>query len=380
MLILLDCRPLLADHVNGEKSRFIFACADCLSRRYGVAWFYLVDKSYRGNFPGSVSSNRVLTRKTLPGLAGWMIWYDWQVSAAAKNCHADLIMTTGGISASRANKPQCLWMPERADPAKQSTADGLNKHIGSGFAGLYRRRLPRSLKESGTIFSFSEKDKIFLTQKMTDGFEKIMVLRGAADRRYIPLPVEEQQQIKRAHADGKEYLLTVVSGARPEELIDLLKAFSLFKERQHSNMRLVLAGAGAVKAAARMGLDSYKYRSSVRVFDGVEEELLTRLVAASYAMIVPFRRDDLGIAVLNAWKTGTPVIAIAGTLVAGTRSDAVLSVDPGDPGSLAGQMMRIYKDEKLRGGLIGKGTLQLTAFDLERAAAGVWDGILRAKS
>jgi hypothetical protein len=392
MLILLDCRPLLADHFNSEKSRFIITCADNLSKRYGVAWYYLVDKGYRGNFPGTVSSNRVLTRKSLPGLAGWTIWYDWQISAAAKKCHADLIMTTGGVSASRANKPQCLWMPERADPEEQSKRNGLGKQIGRGLAGLYRRRLTQSLKESGAIFSFSEKDKIFLTRKMTGGpasgpetlgaggFEKIIVLHGAADMGYFPLPAEEQQRIKQDHTDGKEYLLTVVSGARPEELIDLLKAFSLFKKRQHSNMQLVLAGAGAVKAVARVGLDSYKYRSSVHVFDCAGEELLTGLVAASYATILPFRRDDLGIAVLNAWKAGSPVIAIANTHAAAIWSDAILPVDPGDPGSLAGQMMRIYKDERLRDGLIERGRLQSTAFDLERSVAGVWDGILRAKS
>ncbi len=55
-------------------------------------------------------------------------------------------------------------------------------------------------------------------------------------------------------------------------------------------MQLVLAGCDAVQALARVGLDSYKYRSSVHVFDCLGEEPLAKLVAASYATILPFRR------------------------------------------------------------------------------------------
>jgi Glycosyl transferases group 1 len=390
MLILLDCRPLLADHFNGDKSNFIITCADNLSKRHGIEWMYLVDRSYRGNFPSTFSSDRVLTRKTFPGLAGWKIWYDWQISAAAKKCKADLVMTTGGISASLENKPQCLWMPERADSVDQSEQEGSAKHNGRGYAGLYRRRLIQSLKECGTIFSFSESDRIFLTRKMADGpgsepadlgaVEKIVVVHGAADNRYTPLPAEGQHRVKQDHSDGKEYFLTVVSGARPEELIYLLKAFSLFKKRQRSNMQLVLAGSDALKGLARVGLDSYKYRSSVHVFEYLGEEPLARLVAASYATILPFRRDNLGIAVLNAWRAGSPVLATASAFGAVMGDDEVLAVEPNDPDSLAGQMMQIYKDERLRSRLIMKGTVRLTAFDWELAVGGVWGGILRAKS
>jgi glycosyltransferase involved in cell wall biosynthesis len=58
---------------------------------------------------------------------------------------------------------------------------------------------------------------------------------------------------------------------------------------------------------------------------------------------------------LNTWKSGVPVIAVDGGLLAEMAQGAVLGMGPGDPASLAEQMMRIYKDEDLRKELIGKG-------------------------
>jgi glycosyltransferase involved in cell wall biosynthesis len=58
---------------------------------------------------------------------------------------------------------------------------------------------------------------------------------------------------------------------------------------------------------------------------------------------------------LNTWRFGVPVITADGGLLAEMAQGAVLGVAPGDPASMAGQLMRIYKDEDLRTELIGKG-------------------------
>ena len=55
--------------------------------------------------------------------------------------------------------------------------------------------------------------------------------------------------------------------------------------------------------------------------------------------------------------------------------DAALRVIDADPGSLAVQMMSIYKDESLRAALIEKGTARLAAFDGGRQLTEVWKAI-----
>lgn len=393
MRILLDCRPLLMDRSSGEKKHFIISCINILAGRRGVEWLLLVDRSYREGLLPDIGGHDLLTRKEFPGKAGLKLWYDWQIPATVKKYKPDLVMTTGGLSSPRIDRPQCIWMPERADPA-----DWMEK---KSYARIYQKRLLQSLREAETIFSFSEKDKTFLVRQLAgsraevgkgmDGRttdygapDKIVVVQGAADERYEPLSGEEKEKIKLAYADGKEYFLAIVSGARPAELIDLLKAFSRFKKRQQSNMQLVLTGVRPDPGIADIitfpdaKLDSYKYRSAIHVYNRLPEQDWSGLVAASYAFVDLFSRESLGLPVLNAWKAGVPVVTTVTGCLPEIGGEAVLYARPGDQASLASQLMLLYKDESQRTSLIEKGKMRLQLLSWERSAGQVWEGIERA--
>jgi glycosyltransferase involved in cell wall biosynthesis len=81
---------------------------------------------------------------------------------------------------------------------------------------------------------------------------------------------------------------------------------------------------------------------------------------------------------MNAWRAGVPVIAVNGGQLQETAGGAALGFVGGDPGSLAAQLMLIYKDENFRKGLISKGWDRLGDYSSGRATGTVWDGISRA--
>jgi hypothetical protein len=155
--------------------------------------------------------------------------------------------------------------------------------------------------------------------------------------------------------------------------MNLLKAFSLFKKRQLSNMRLVLAGAGAIDK-----LDSYKYREDICLFSGEAKGLME----AAYAVIHSPRRNDPGIAVLNAWRARAPVImleegkegtkgtagakALAGAAAA---PEAVLRVRADDTAGLAEALKSLYRNEGIRNELIEKGASRVADLSIRGSAA-----------
>ncbi|HZE86082.1 MAG TPA: glycosyltransferase, partial [Puia sp.] len=353
MRILLDCRPLINDPRGGDRDHIIISCVNALADQQGVEWLILVDRSWRESMLPGISRHRLLVRSAFPGNAGWRIWYDWQIPGIAKKYKPDLLMTTGGLSTAYTDKPQCVWMPGMADPAKWTGK--------KGYAGIYRKRMARTLREAGAIFSFSEKDKDFLERSQGRGhmeaLDKIVVVNGAPDSRYGQMPAEEREGLKSGYALGKEYFLVIVTDTRPAGLVDLLKAFSGFKKRQRSNMQLVLArtGPGGGIVFPDRKLDTYKYRPDVHIYDDFPEQELHRLVAASYAFVAPFGGEGPGLSILNAWKAGVPVITTVAACLPEMAGDTVLYALPEDPVSLAGQLMLLFKDEGVRSGLIGKG-------------------------
>jgi glycosyltransferase involved in cell wall biosynthesis len=374
MRILLDCRPLINDRSEREKTHIIISCVNALAEKRGVKWLILLDRSWQEGLLPGLSGHELLTRAALPLNTGWRIWYDWQIPRLVRKYRPDLLMTTGGLASRQPGVPQCVWMPGKADPAEWEKK--------KSYAGVYRKRLIPDLGRAGTIFCFSEKDKLFLEgspggQRQAGGIhDKIRVVKGAADPGYESLTVEEKEQLKIAYAGGKEYFLTILGDAGPSGLVGLLKAFSGFKKRQQSNMQLVLVRTGADQGLIFPDgkLDTYKYRPDVHVYDNLPEHEMRRLVAAAYALVAPFPGEGPGLSVLNAWKAGVPVITTAAGCLPEIAGDRVLYAQPEDPVSLASQLMLLYKDEGMRSGLIGKALSAVQQLSWEKTAGGVWAG------
>jgi glycosyltransferase involved in cell wall biosynthesis len=356
MRILLDCRPLQLAGPDAERSRLIFSAVAELSASGGVEWLLIADHRYRrGLFPAV--SGRVIIRRALPGRVGWRNWYGRQVRRVAEKEGVDMVWLTGGIAAGGIAVPVCLWMPERADP---------KRGVRRGYGSLYRSRLKTSLGIVAAVVCYSERDRVWLEGIGSEVKEKVRVLTAVTDESIGVITEEEKEKIKAERTQGKEYFLADLTGCGEEEVVNLLKAFSLFKKRQQTQMRLVLAGG--IKAPERIGerLKTYKYRQDVDL-DAADGK---RPVppGAAYAVLLPVEGNSLGTTLLCTWKAGVPVIAVNGGIFEEMAQGAVLGIAAGDPATLAGQMMRIYKEEDLRQELTRKGFERLKVYSRENFA------------
>jgi len=194
----------------------------------------------------------------------------------------------------------------------------------------------------------------------TEVFPGVHVVHPAPEEAATPLSMEGREKVKQQLAEGKEYFYTDINGVKPAEVINLLKAFSLFKKRQLSNMKLVLAGAGTIDK-----LDSYKYREDICLFPKGTEGLME----AAYAVIQTPYRSDPGIALLSAWRARTPVIMVAN----GTKWDpeTVLRVPADNVGDLAEALKSLYKNEGIRNELIEKGASRVAGLSIRESAAAI---------
>ena len=378
MLILMDCRPLFTAGSGSERTRFILSAAAAVGRDRGVRFLLLVDQTYRPEelrnaigTSGLPACFTLVVRRSFPGRAGWRIWYDWLIPRLAGKHGADAIFLTGGIAAAPARGgsaaaattiPQCLWMPKRANPKE-----------GSDYLPLYARRLKESLSRAALTFCFSDSDKEWL-----GGLGADAVVVNPWPSSHTPLSPGEREAIKQQYANGKEYFLADVAGASEEKITRLLKSFSLFKKRQLSNLQLILAGNTSTPVAGlQQRLETYKYREDVSWTQRQQPEVADQLQAAAYAFLLPFATGTLGTPILDAWQSEVPVIIGTATGLQQWAGDAVLAADMEDPASLAGHMMTVYKDERLRRELIEKGSSRVAAYTPQHSLDDLWAGLTR---
>jgi len=356
MLILLDCRPLQNAGPASEKSRLILSVAAILARDKVAEWLLLVDHTYQPGMLPELPEGRLISLRALPGRPGWKLWYDWQLPRLVKKHKPALIMLSGGVAIAPGLSPQCLWMPESANPKEIRP--------GRNTIPFYASRLMNSLHHAEMIFCFSEKDKTWLNGRGNKDKEHIIVVHPSPDETITPLSLGEKDRIKSDYTQGKEYFFTDARSAEEEDIIHLLKAFSLFKRRQMSNLQLVLAGTPA--PGLQLKLETFKYRQDVHWVNPSSGNIL---MAAAYAALFPFGDVSLGTPLLNAWKAGIPALVAKDSRLHEMAGDAVLAAGTDDSVAFAGYMMSVYKDEMLRSELIRKGFSRLTAFDPSQTLA-----------
>jgi glycosyltransferase involved in cell wall biosynthesis len=157
-----------------------------------------------------------------------------------------------------------------------------------------------------------------------------------------------------------------------------LKAFSIFKKRQKSNWKLVLAGRLAWKYNRFVeDLKSYKYRGDVVMTGYLPDDVLAQLTASAYAVVYPSFWEGFGVPVLEAMRCDVPVITSTDSAMQELGGSAALYADPSDFSDIAEKMMLLYKDEKLREDMIIAGRSIGNAYNWDRSAGLLWEAIIK---
>jgi glycosyltransferase involved in cell wall biosynthesis len=178
---------------------------------------------------------------------------------------------------------------------------------------------------------------------------------------------------------GQEYFMYAGAIHPRKNLLNLLKAFSIFKKRQRSSMKLVLAGRLAWKYGSFLkDLESYKYREDVVLTGYIPEAELIKLMASAYALVYTSLHEGFGVPVLEAMRCGVPVLTSADSAMQEIAGEAALYANPRDHQAIAEGMMRLYKDEALAQKLVVKGLECEKNYSWDRTAELLWGSILRA--
>ncbi|MCY7423143.1 MAG: glycosyltransferase family 4 protein [Chitinophagaceae bacterium] len=329
-------------------------------------------------FDTSVEFSKNVTPVVLPPKARHALsfrwWFDVKIPLALKKYKADVFVSPDGFCSLITRVPQVLVVHDLAFIHHP-------KFISTLHRIFYQRYTPLFLKKAAVIATVSEFSKSDIMEQYHVDEGKIINVSSAAKSIFQPVTWEEKEVIKATYADGCEYFI-FVGGIHPRKnLLNLLKAFSLFKKRQRSNMKLLIAGRLAwdyEQVVEKM--ETYKYRQDVKLLGYLEEAALAKLVAGSYALVFPSYFEGFGVPILEAMQCNVPVITSGTSSMPEIGEEAALYADPTDPADIADQMKRIFTNENLRSQLIEKGKVVAPKYSWLRTSERIWQAIQQAVS
>ena len=372
MIVAVNTRFLLAGYLEGY-GYFIQETFRRIAKWHPEHEFiFIFDRPFDERFITGANIKAAVTGPPARHPLLWKWWYDIKIPAVLKKYKADVFISCDGFCSLATKVPQCLVVHDLSFLHYPS-------FIKKSHLRYYKRNTPKFLakaKSVATVSLFSKKD---ILDRYTSDADKIDVVYSAARDIFRPLSTDEKEAVKNKYTDGKEYFVYTGAIHPRKNLISLLKAFSVFKKRQKTNMKLVLAGRLAWKFESfTKSVQSYKYREDVVMTGYLPEEELVKITGAAYGMVYPSFFEGFGVPVIEAMQCHVPVITSAGSSMEEIAGDAALYAAPDDYNEIAGQMSLLYKDENKRLAYIQKGQQAIARFSWDNTANLLWDCILKA--
>jgi glycosyltransferase involved in cell wall biosynthesis len=369
MIIAVNTRLGKEEQPEGYED-YMFDILGSLTKKFPQHQFlYIFDKSYDKNFRFAKNVVPIIAGPETRSSLRLQYWLNYKIPAILRKHKADVFVSMEGICSLRTKNPQCLLISDLCFLHHPEL-------IKKTQARFYKKFTPSFLSKAKTIATVSAFSKQVIVDQYKISAGNVDVIRPGIADIFKPVDWDEKEIIREKYAAGKAYFLFSGDINRRSNLINLLKAFSFFKQRQKSNMMLLIAGNA--DESFKKGLRTYKLRNEVLLLENLEKEDLAKITAAAYAMVYPALYTDLALPPLQAMQCEVPVVAANTGALPSICSDAALYADPGDFKDIAENMMLVFKDEDKAKGLVRAGKALMQQYQCDRSADLLMQLILKA--
>ena len=372
MRIAVTTRFLLNDYLEGYGYFIYEAFIRITTNHPEHEFIFIFDRPFDERFVFGKNVKAVVTGPPARHPLLWKLWYDFRVPSIIKKYKADVLVSCDGFCSLTTKVPQCLVLHDLAFLHHPS-------FIKRSHLLFYKKYTPKFLGKAKTVATVSEFSKKDILTHYKIEPDKVDVVFSAAKDIFHPAGEEEKAATKNKYSEGKEYFLYAGAIHPRKNLMTLLKAFSVFKKRQQTNMKLILTGRLAWKYESfAESLKSYKYRNDLVMTGYVQEVELVKIIGAAYGLVYPSLLEGFGVPVLEAMQCDVPVITSINSSMQEIAKDAALFADATSYNDIADKMMMLYKDETLRKQLIEKGRLTAGQYSWNKTADLLWKSIVKA--
>lgn len=348
MTIAINTTTVQANMLD-DYSYFLQEVIISLIEKNPSAQFVLISDNTAITLPQKYKNVRSLILK--PSITSPLIlkyWYAIKLPLELNKIKPDVMLQTAGYCSNTTKYKQVLLM--------------LHNHFGNYPSKLVGKK---TIATAAHIICVGNALHNQVNQQYTASTNKTSVVNGAAHYLYKPLTHDQSLLIKDGYADGREYFFTIQDMYSSDNMVALLKAFSLFKKWQHSTMKLVIADKLA-NSFLQEKLHNYKYKDDVVVVANITEDKLAKLTASAYCVIDGSRYNAYSANIFNAMQTCVPVIT---QKTFNNNLPVAINTNVHDTVELSNSMKHIYKDEKFRSELIANASKFVSNFSWDKTAS-----------
>lgn len=371
MRIAVNTRLLLKGKLEGI-GWFTYQTLEKIVRNHPEhEFFFFFDRPYDPQFIFAPNVTPIVVHPQARHPVLFYIWFEWCIPMMLRKYKIDLFLSPDSYMSLRTKVPTCLVIHDLAFEHYPEHFVLSHRMYWRHFSPLFAKKATRI----ATVSTFSKND---ISAHYGIDPSRIDIIYNGAHDEYKPLDFATREAVKKRYADGCEYFVFAGALHPRKNIVNLLKAFVIFKKRQPTNMKLVIAGRPAWKyEEVEQMRNEMPFKDDVKWVGYMNVDELSNVIGGAYALVYASLFEGFGIPILEALQCDVPAIVSNTSSMPEVAGDAALLIDPADPDDIADKMHLLYKDETLRKKLILNARGQIKKFDWARSAENLWESMMK---
>lgn len=332
-------------------------------------FFFLFDRPYHADFVFSSNVTPVVIGPPARHPVLYFIWFEFSVRRMLRKLKADLFLSPDGYLSLSSGIPSIAVFHDlnfEHYPADLPFAE----------RWYYRTFFRKYAAKAARIATVSEYSKSDIHKQYGTDLALIDVVYNGANKMYAPVNEDIKNTTRKKYTNGRPYFFFVGSLHPRKNLVNLFRAFDIFKKNDTQDCVLLLAGAkkwwtGEIASV----FEAMKFNESVIFTGRLETEEMKNVTGSAIALTYVSYFEGFGIPIVEAFRCGTPVISSNVTSMPEVSGEAALLINPFDPEEISEAMHRIVQDEDLRKKLITEGFRRAEIFTWDKSAERLWNCI-----
>jgi glycosyltransferase involved in cell wall biosynthesis len=332
-------------------------------------FFFIFDRKFDEQFIFAKNVTPVVTAPQARHPVLFYLWFEHSIPKVLKKIKADIFISPDAFSSLKTKVKTLLVIHDL-------NFEHYPEHLPWLIQKYYRYYTPRFAKKAARIATVSAFSKQDIVNQYKIDPKKIDVVYNGSNVVFHPIPEKEKEKTKSVYTDGKNYFLFIGAISPRKNLINLLRAFDLFREENNTDTKLLIVGEKMWGGSDLEAVYSkMKFKDEI-VFTGrLKPDELAAVLGSALALTYTSFFEGFGIPIIEAFNAGTPVITSNTTSMPEIAGNAALLADPFNPNSIANAMKDITFNVRLREDLIEKGNLRKLDFSWENTARKLWNSI-----
>lgn len=329
-------------------------------------FFFIFDRAYNAEFVFGSNVTPIVIGPQARHPILFYIWFEFSVPSVLKKIKADLFISPDAYLSLKTKVPSLLVIHDLNFEHYPEMVPFLARKHYQYFTPKFAAKAERI----ATVSNFSKSDII---KQYHVNPEKIDVVYNGANENFHPIDEEIKKKTKAQFSFGNDYFVFIGALNPRKNLVNLFKAFDIFKTKEPSNIKLVVVGEKMwwnkeIKAT----YEKMKFQDEV-VFTGrLDSGTLKNVIGSAVALTYVSYFEGFGIPIVEAFRMGTPVITSSVTSMPEIAGDAASLVDPFNARQIADAMHDIISNNKFRESLIEKGKVRSQLFSWDKTAENLW--------